>query len=177
MNSKKRLFLEYGIYAALIVLAVFITPKYLMEKIVVDGGSMENTLQDQELVLIEKISRYFDGPERFDIVVFTRNHSYYQKTYIKRVIGLPGETVQIKGSTIYINGEPLEEDFGKDPIVHAGIAENIIILEKGEYFVLGDNRSVSMDSRDENIGKIKKEELDGVVFLRISPWSAFGRVE
>ena len=173
---KKGAFLEYAIYLFLIVFIVFLTPKYLVEKILVDGSSMESSLFDGEQVLIEKVSRYFDGPERFDVVVFTKNHGTYNKTYIKRVIALPGETVQIVGNRILINGETLEENFGKDPMDSAGIASEPILLGEGEYFVLGDNRLVSLDSRDRSVGTVSIEELEGVVFFRVAPFSAFGKV-
>ncbi|MBO5352727.1 MAG: signal peptidase I [Lachnospiraceae bacterium] len=174
---KKNALLEYGVYLFILIFVLFLAPKYLVEKILVDGTSMENSLHDQEHVLIEKISRYFDGPERFEIVVFTKNHGTYTKTYIKRVIGLPGETVLIVGDRIFINGEELAEDFGKDPMDYAGIAAEPVLLGEDEYFVLGDNRLVSVDSRDYKVGVVEKEELDGVVILRVAPWSAFGRVE
>ncbi len=177
MQEKKSSFFEYLVYILIVIFVLFLAPKYVMEKILVDGSSMENSLHDGEQVLIEKVSRYFDGPERFDVVVFTKNHGTYTKTYIKRVIGLPGESVQIIGNRIFINGEELKENFGRDPMDDAGIAAEPILLEEGEYFVLGDNRLVSIDSRDRAVGAVSIEELDGVVFLRVAPFSAFGRVE
>lgn len=177
MRKKRSAFLEYAVYIFIIVFVLFLAPKYLMEKILVDGTSMENSLHDGEQVLIEKVSRYFDGPERFDVVVFTKNHGTYTKTYIKRIIGLPGESVQIIGNRIFINGEQLEEEFGKDPMDTAGIAAEPILLGEDEYFVLGDNRVVSVDSRDKAVGAVTKDELVGVVFLRVAPLSAFGGVE
>ena len=177
MRKKAGAVLEYAIYLFIILFVLVLSPKYLMEKMLVDGTSMENSLYDGEHVLIEKVSRYANGPDRFDVVVFTKNHGTYTRTYIKRVIGLPGETVQIIGSQIYINGELLEENFGKDPIESAGIASEPVLLGEGEYFVLGDNRRVSVDSRAKEVGAVSVDELDGVVFLRVSPFSAFGRVE
>ncbi len=177
MRKKISGFLEYALYLFIIIFVLFLAPKYIVEKVLVDGTSMENSLHSGEKLLIEKVSRYFDGPERFDIVVFTKNHGTYTKTYIKRIIGLPGETVQIIDNVIYINGEELKENFGKDPMDTAGIADEPILLGEEEYFVLGDNRLVSVDSRDKIVGAVKKEELDGVVFLRVAPFSAFGGVE
>lgn len=177
MRKKKSVLLEYAIYLFIIIFVLVLSPKYLMEKFLVDGTSMENSFHDGEQVLIEKVSRYFNGPDRFDVVVFTKNHGTYTKTYIKRVIGLPGETVQIVENRILINGTELEENFGKDPIESAGIASEPILLGAGEYFVLGDNRRVSVDSRDKMVSKVKLDELDGVVFLRVAPFSAFGRIE
>ena len=77
---------------------------------------------------------------------------------------------------IFIDGEVLQEDYGKDPIDSAGIAAEKIILGEEEYFVLGDNRRVSIDSRAKLVGAVKLEEMDGVVFLRVAPFSAFGGV-
>ena len=88
------------------------------------------------------------------------------------MIGLPGETVQIKGSTIYIDGKPLKENYGKDPIDYAGIAEKPIKLGDDEYFVLGDNREISRDSRYEEVGKVKN--IEGRAVLRIYPFDKFG---
>lgn len=177
MHKKKSALLEYAVYLFIIVFVLFIAPKYLVEKILVDGTSMENSLYDGEQVLIEKVSRNFNGPDRFDVVVFTKNHGTYTKTYIKRIIGLPGESVQIIGDRIFINGKELQEDFGKDPMDAAGIAAEPIKLETGEYFVLGDNRKVSVDSRNRAVGAVSIDELDGVVFFRVAPFSAFGKVE
>lgn len=177
MHKKAAVFWEYVIYFLILVFVLFIAPEFLVEKVLVDGSSMECSLYDGEQVLIEKISRNFDGPDRFDVVVFTKNHGTYKKTYVKRVIGLPGETVQIDGSRIFIDGKELKEDFGKDPIDSAGIAAEPIELQAGEYFVLGDNRRVSVDSRNSAVGAVKSDELDGVVFLRVAPFSAFGKVE
>ena len=177
MHSKKAVLLEYGIYAFLLVFVFFLAPKFLIEKVAVDGSSMENTLFDEEHILIEKVSRYFDGPERFDIIVFTKNDGATNKTYVKRIIGLPGETIQIVGNQIYIDGTVLSENYGKTPMDTAGIAGQPIVLGEEEYFVLGDNRAVSADSRQASIGTVKKEELDGVVVFRVAPMTSFGKVE
>ena len=177
MHKKKSTLLEYAVYLFILIFVLFLAPKYLVEKILVDGTSMECSLYDREQVLIEKVSRNFDGPDRFDVVVFTKNHGTYTKTYIKRVIGLPGESVQIIGDRIFINGEELKEEFGKNPMDMAGIAAEPIKLEEDEYFVLGDNRKVSVDSRNTTVGVVHMDELDGVVFLRVAPFSAFGKVK
>ena len=177
MHKKKSTILEYAVYLAVIIFVFFFTPKYVMEKILVDGSSMENSLYDGEQVLIEKISRYFNGPERFDVVVFTKNHGTYTKTYVKRIIALPGETVQIIENRILVNGEELTEDYGKNPMDMVGIAETPFLLGEDEYFVLGDNRRVSIDSRDKSVGAVNLSELDGVVILRVAPFSEFGTVQ
>lgn len=166
---------ELLLYAIMIVLCVFIIPRYVIQRTVVDGSSMENTLQNHDNLLVEKVSYRFKTPERFDIVVFYPFHSKDSEFYVKRIIGLPGETVQIKGSDIYINGEILEENYGKDPIVDPGIAKDPIVLGEDEYFVLGDNRTVSKDSRE--IGVIYREDIVGKAIFRIWPLTEFGKIE
>lgn len=93
------------------------------------------------------------------------------------MIGLPGETIQIKGNTIYINGKVLKEHYGLEPMVSGGIAEKPIKLGKDEFFVLGDNRNDSIDSRDgESVGVVKRKNIDGHAILRIYPFSRFGKI-
>ena len=99
---------------------------------------------------------------------------YQEIIKMKNAAGLPGETVQIKGSTIYIDGKPLKENYGKDPIDYAGIAEKPIKLGDDEYFVLGDNREISRDSRYEEVGKVKRKNIEGRAVLRIYPFDKFG---
>lgn len=177
MRKKKGAFLEYAVYLFIIVFVLVLAPKYLMEKVLIDGTSMENSLYDGEQVLIEKVSRYFDGPDRFDIIVFTKKNASTEKVYIKRVIGMPGDKVQIVDNVIYINDQVLPEEYGKNAMLTEGIAAEPIVLGDDEYFVLGDHRSVSIDSRDARVGVVKKSEIDGVVVLRIYPFNKFGKVD
>ncbi|MDE6566119.1 MAG: signal peptidase I [Lachnospiraceae bacterium] len=167
-------FVEALIYIAIIVLCVKVVPRYVIQRTIVDGDSMMNTLIDQENLLVEKVSYHFKNPERFDVIVFYPYGRDNEEYYIKRVIGLPGETVQIIGSDIYINGEVLEENFGKDPIHRAGIVEEPQTVGDDEFFVLGDNREVSQDSRYEEVGFVKKKNIEGKAVLRIFPFSKFG---
>lgn len=177
LRTKKSVILEYAFYLFVIVFILYLAPTFLMEKIAVDGTSMQDSLQDGEQVLIEKVSRYFDGPKRFDIIVFTKKTSKTEKVYIKRVIGMPGDKIQIIGDVIFVNDQVLPEDYGKDAMRTEGIAAEPIVLSEGEYFVLGDHRSISVDSRSENVGIVKKSEIDGVVILRIYPFDKFGEVD
>lgn len=180
--------IEWGIYIAIVVLGVFFVPKYVMQRTVVSGSSMENTLHNDESLLVEKVSYHFSDPERFDIVIFdpygksldkekSSADSGEQEYFVKRVIGLPGETIQIIGPDIFINGEKLEENYGKDPITFAGIAEEPIVLGKDEYFLMGDNREVSYDSRYPEIGPVNKSMIDSKAILRIWPLSEFGTLD
>ena len=177
MHNKKALLLEYSSYLFILLFFLVIAPKFLVEKVIVDGTSMENTLFHEEQLLIEKISRYFGELERFDIIVFTKKDGNVEKTYVKRVIGLPGETVQIIGNQIYIDETVLSESYGKNAMNTEGIAREKVTLGEEEYFVLGDNRAVSLDSRQATIGAVKKEEIDGVVVFRVAPLASFGKVE
>lgn len=168
---------ELLIYLVIIVLCVTFVPKYVIQRTQVDGHSMETTLHDEENLIVEKVTYHFKDPDRFDIITFYPKGRKAKEYYIKRVIGLPGETIQIKGNTIYINGKVLKENYGLEPMVSGGIAENPIKLGKDEFFVLGDNRNDSIDSRDgESVGIVKKKNIDGHAVLRIYPFSRFGKI-
>ena len=168
---------ELLIYCAIMVLCITFVPRYVLQRTIVSGSSMESTLHNKENLLVEKVSYRFKDPDRFDVIVFYPYGRESDDYYIKRVIGLPGETVQIKGDTIYINGEEIKEYYGKDPMVYAGIAEEPLKLADDEFFVLGDNREVSEDSRNEEVGPVKRENIEGKAILRIYPFSEFGIFE
>lgn len=175
--KKSRMIIEIMIYILVLFFAAVIIPRYILQRTIIIGDSMENTLYDGENVWVEKVSLHFNQLKRFDVIVFYPYGKDYEEYFVKRVIGLPGETVQIIDETIYINGAPLSESFGKDPIEYAGIAAEPIILSLDEYFVLGDNRAVSLDSRYSKVGTVKKENIAGRVFLRIWPLSKMGTID
>lgn len=177
VSNKKGIIFDLIFYAVLIFVCIYIIPNYVLQRTVVDGTSMESTLYNGDQLYVEKVSYHFDALKRFDIIVFYPYGKENDDYYVKRIIGLPGETVQIIGSDIYINGEILKEDYGKDPITEQGRAAELITLEDDEYFVLGDNRSVSKDSRSEEVGNVKRENVGGRVILRIKPLSKFGTVD
>lgn len=169
--------MELLFYVVLIYVCAIIVPNHVIQRTIVDGPSMENTLHDGENVLVEKFLFKYKGLERFDVVVFYpygRGHTDY---YVKRVIGLPGETVQIIGSDIYINSKLLEENYGKNEITNAGIAKDPITLSDDEIFVLGDNREVSLDSRYPEVGPVPLDYIGGRVVLRIYPLNKFGTID
>jgi signal peptidase I len=156
--------------AGVILLAYFIV-NYTVEKTDMVGVSMEGTLFDGESIIINKFSYRFIDPKRFDVIVFKQSgkeHSYYN---IKRIIGLPGETLQFKDGNIYINDTILEEPMNVEPMINYGLAVEPITLEENEYFVLGDNRNNSEDSRFASIGNIRREEIIGKAFIRLSPFN------
>lgn len=168
---------EIIIYGIIFIMIVFIIPRYVVQKTIVEGDSMERTLHEGDRLLLDKVTYHFKNPERFDIIVFYPYGKEMDEYFVKRVIGLPGETLQIKGEDIYINGEKLEENYGKDPIRNPGIAEEPITLEEDEFFLLGDNREISWDSRYEDIGLVHRDLIAGRTILRIRPLSKFGIVK
>jgi signal peptidase I len=156
--------------AAVVFLAWFII-YYALEKTQMIGISMENTLKDKDEIIINKFSYRFTEPKRFDVIVFKQSgkeHSYYD---IKRIIALPGETIQIKEGVIYINGEVVADIINADTMNNYGLADEPLTLEENEYFVLGDNRNNSEDSRFAGVGMIRREEIIGKAFLRIKPFN------
>lgn len=173
-KSVKRELISLLIYIIIVFCLAGLLRTFVIQRTLVDGHSMENTLQDKDQLIIDKLSYHFKAPKRFDIIVFP--YQYDESThYIKRVIGLPGETVLITGNTIYINGSPLEENYGKEAMDEgtSGIAQQEIVLSDNEYFVLGDNRNNSTDSRSEDVGPIKREDIIGRAFLRVWPMKNF----
>lgn len=165
---------EILIYIAVVAICVFIIPRFIIQRTIVSGTSMENTLFNSDNLLVEKVSYHIVDPKRFDVVVFYpygRNKVDY---FVKRVIGLPGETIQIKGNDIYIDGKKIEENYGKDPITYQGIASEPLKLGEDEFFLMGDNRKVSYDSRYEDVGPVHRALIEGKALLRIWPLKDFG---
>lgn len=177
-EEKKRsalsIVLEFVIYAILILVCVFWVPEHVVQRTVVKGESMENTLRNEESLLVNKLKYKFSDPKRYDIVVFYPHGRDVDEYYVKRVYGLPGETIQIKENDIFVNGEKIDDEYAKNAMDDSGIAEQPITLGEDEYFLLGDNRMVSLDSRDPDVGLVKKENIAGHVALRIWPLSEFG---
>ena len=168
--------LSFVLYFVIVIAAMLLIIHYVGQRTEVSGSSMENTLSDGDNLIVDKLSYRFHDPERFDIIVFPfqfQDNTYY----IKRIIGLPGETVQnMDDGSIYINGEKLEENYGMEVIKPETIGRATEPIELGddEYFVMGDNRNNSSDSRTDMVGNIKRENIIGKAWLRIWPVSDFG---
>jgi signal peptidase I len=169
------------VYIAFVILVVWLIITFVGQRTEVSGWSMYDTLEDGDNLWVSKLSYHLHEPERFDIVVFPFEEDEEDSVYfIKRIIGLPGETVQIdEDGTIYIDGKALDEEYGYETIVPSmiGRASEPVKLGDDEYFVMGDNRNDSKDSRFEEVGNIKREDLEGKAVFRIWPLSKFGKVE
>ena len=174
-EKKMRELFGWVAYIVVLVCTVHLTVTYVGQRTVVAGDSMLNTLHDKDNLIIDKVSYRFRDPERYEIIVFPYRHAE-ETFYIKRIIGLPGETVQIKDGYVYINEQKLEETFGRE-VIRAdryGQAAEPITLGEDEYFVLGDNRNESADSRETSVGILKREDLIGRAWVRIWPLDSFG---
>lgn len=172
-TSRGREVLSWIFYIVIVLVLTFVIITFIGQRTQVIGESMEPTLANGDNLIVDKLTYRFHDPKRFDIIVFP--YQYKENTnYIKRIIGLPGETVQIIGSDIYINGEILDEDYGAEPIESAGIAASPIQLGSDEYFVLGDNRNHSSDSRVADVGIIKRGSIIGRAWVRIYPFNKIG---
>lgn len=158
----------------MVLLGTYLLITFVGQRTSVSGSSMEPTLSNNDQLILDKISYRFSEPQRFDIIVFP--FQYAEKTfYVKRIIGLPGETVQIDlQGNIYINGQILNEDYGKETINFAGLAVEPITLGDDEYFVMGDNRNNCSDSRDPSVGNIRRSNIIGKAWVRIWPLNKFG---
>lgn len=173
MNKILKEILSTSVYLLVVLLITYLIVNFVGQRTEVVGSSMESTLSDGDNLIVDKITYRFKEPERYDIIVFP--FQYAKNTYyIKRIIGMPGETIRIDSDgVIYINDKELTEFYGKEVIDDPGIARNEITLGKDEYFVMGDNRNNSTDSRDPSVGNIRKKDILGRAWLRIWPLYEF----
>lgn len=176
MNKVMKELLSTGLYLLFVLCVTLLAITYVAQRTNVEGESMETTLSDGDNLIVDKITYRFRDPERFDIIVFPFHYGE-EVNFIKRIIGMPGETVQIdEDGNIYINGEILKESYGRE-IIRAdnrGRAAEPIILGEDEYFVMGDNRNNSSDSRTEIVGSIHRDEIIGRAWVRIWPLNKIG---
>ena len=169
-------FFLWIIEIVIVIFAAYFIIEYAVEKTSMIGISMNTTLNDGDKIIINKVAYLRKYPKRYDVIVFNQNksgHGYYN---IKRVIGLPGETIEIVNGYVYINGEKLEEEIEVEPMNIAGLAKEEIVLEENEFFVLGDNRNSSEDSRFANVGIVVKNDIIGKAWLRLSPFSIIDKI-
>lgn len=183
-NKKGGFFSElcsFILYIGAAVLITFFLLHYVGQRTVVNGPSMMNTLHNGDNIILDKVSYYFHAPERFDIIVFPVENE--EKNYIKRIIGLPGETVQIVNGFVYITDKDgksyeLEESYGAEIMLDPDTGEYLttapVKLEEDEYFVLGDNRNNSIDSR--RIGAVSRDIIKGRAWVRVYPFDSMGKL-
>lgn len=176
VNIVKEL-LSLIIYIGVVVLLCFFIINYVGCRSLVDGSSMNPTLENGDNLWVDKVSYTFGDPKRFDVIIFNYDD---ETTYVKRIIGLPGESVRIDSlGNIYINGDLLKENYGKETILptNLGRASSEVYLGEDEYFVLGDNRNNSSDSRWADVGNVNREDIVGKVAFRFYPLKKFGMIK
>lgn len=167
-QSKAKEIIGLIIYCIIVVAIMFCVIKFVGQRTIVIGDSMNPTLEDGENLITDKITYRFKEPKRFDIIVFPQKANT-SKLLIKRIIGMPGETVEIKDGRVYINGYELNETYGNEVMNDGGLAADAITLGPDEYFVLGDNRNNSQDSRFASVGNIQRSDIIGRAWVRIWP--------
>ncbi len=175
--NKKKEIIGNIVYVAAVLAITICVICFVGQRTKVDGDSMYPTLHDGDNLIVDKISYRFNDPDRFDVIIFPypQNEKVF---YIKRIIGLPGETIQIDyDGNIYIDGEVLSEEYGYEVMVNPGIAADSITLGEDEYFVLGDNRNESNDSRYSDVGPIDEDDIIGRAWVRFFPFSDAGLVK
>lgn len=175
INSNLKKIMESGLFLLAVLLITYVLINYVGQKTVVHNVSMNDTLFEGDNVIMDKFSYVMGDPKRFDIICFK---SYSEKDLlIKRVIGLPGETVRILAGKIYINGEEIDDVKGLTTPSNPGRASELITLSDDEYFVLGDNRAESIDSRSVNVGDIRRKDIIGKAAFVIFPFDRMGKIK
>ena len=173
MKLLREILLWAGQIIFVIAMAAFLV-LFFGIRVSVVGQSMSGTLDGRDTVLVNRFVYKLTEPKVNDIIVFLPNGNEKSHYYIKRVIAVPGDTVQITEGIVYVNGEPFEEAFEAPYIENGLLAEEPVVVGEDEYFVLGDNRNNSEDSRYANIGNVKKEHILGKAWFVISPFDKMG---
>lgn len=170
INIKKILKELYPYVIIVVVVVLFRT--FIATPVRVDGSSMDSTLKDGDILILNKLNNSY---ERFDVVVVNVNIDGNTSKLVKRIIGLPGESIEYKDNELYINGEIMEDvDTARTSDFTLKELYNINKLPNNYYFVMGDNRGYSRDSRDYTVGLIKEEDIVGTTTIRIYPFNKIG---
>ncbi len=183
MSAGKKLVIEVITYILSVIAVIalaFCIVKFGFVKATMVGDSMNETLVNGDSLLINKAVYVVSKPKRFDVVAYRRNSSEHGYISVKRVIGEPGETVWINDGEIYIDGKILAENINVEKMTTGGLAEEEIKLDENEYFLLGDNRNDSEDSRFANVGMVVKDDIIGKVWIRLNSFgfvSSFNHIE
>ena len=181
-EKDKKVWISTLIQMVAIVVIVLLLRTFVIGTIYVKGSSMEPNFHHGDFLVINKLETRVASPQVDDIVICKLDNVEYQENIIKRVIGLPGDEIDLRdnGSGIYhlyINGVLVEEPYLAEPMQDKGDITYPFIVPKGCYFVMGDNRNASTDSRRQSIGAIEKEDIMGRVVLRLYPFSDIGMVK
>ncbi len=162
---------------AIVLMMAFVLVYFIGMRTSVVGQSMSETLENGDQILVNRFIYKIVGPKANDVIVFLPNGNEKSHYYVKRVVGVPGDTVQIKDGRVYVNGAEFTEKVDAAAIEDAGLAADTVTLGDDEYFVLGDNRNNSEDSRYANIGNIKREYIIGKAWFVISTGDRFGFIK
>lgn len=162
--------------AVIVVFLAFAITRYGLEKMTVSGEYMSPTLKSGDCVLINKLSYRFHKIHRNDVVVVRQTGSEHSYFTLQRVIGLPGERVQIQEGQVYIDGKKLKEKLDFPLMDNGGLAEDAFTLDKGQYFVLGDNRNECEDSRNATVGNISRQSIIGKAWIRMNSFTFVGMI-
>lgn len=169
--------------AIILGMVVFALSPFISYAVKVDSGAMSPAISISDTVGVNHLAYLLLPPGRGDIIQFQTGHeeggrSSGTNTYsIRRIVALPGETVQIADGAVYINGHPLEEDYCSGELIYGGTAASALTLRSDEYFVMADNRSNNSDSRDSTIGPVPESDIIGKVWLRLKPFERFGLIK
>ncbi|MCR4741174.1 MAG: signal peptidase I [Lachnospiraceae bacterium] len=166
-NTSLKKITDLSIFILIVLATAYLLVTFVTQRTRVDGISMEPTLYDGDNIMMDKLSYHFRSPKRKEIICFVPYGS--KEILIKRVIGLPGETVRIENGDIYIDGEIFNDHIGG--MNYAGRAAQDIVLGRDEFFVLGDNRTDSVDSRYDEIGNVDGKRILGRAFLLFYPFN------
>ena len=174
MNDKTKNIIKDISSYVIVILIVVIIRVFIFDPVRVDGPSMDTTLANGQILILDKMSYRKKDIKRFDIVVIKLDN----KKIIKRVIGLPNEVVEVKDNTIYINGKEINDPYASTDTDDFDMGKIGLIKIPGDsYLVMGDNREVSLDSRYAEVGTIKREKILGKATLRVWPFTKIGKVK
>lgn len=163
-----------------LVLALFALSPFLADAVKVESGAMSPSIAITDTVGVNHLAYLLLPPARGDIILFRTSRrengvsASEDSASIRRIVALPGETVQIMEGTVYINGYPLKEDYLSGEMSYGGTAASALTLSADEYFVMADNRSNNFDSRDSTVGPVSGSDIIGKVWLRLKPFDHFG---
>lgn len=152
----------------IVVFAAYAITHYGMETFTVSGQYMSPTLESGDKILVNKLSYHIHSIKRNDVVIVQQSGSEHNYYTVERVVGLPGEEVQIQDGKVLINGKKLKEPYDFPEMENGGLALEPVILEEDEYFVLCDNRNNGEDSRNANVGNIAREDIVGKAWIRMN---------